>query len=407
MRYDYDYVIVGAGMAADSAARGIRSKDPDGSIALLGQDVDPPYERPALTKSLWISSELSVDEVFLGTRSATGARVHTETRVTNVNRADRVVRTTKGDTFTFRKLLLATGGIPRQLNLPPSSNVIYFRYLTDYRRLREVAGVGRHVVVIGGGYIGTELACALAVNDTRVTFIVPDREIGSRSYPPKIRARLARAFQDHDVTVHTGRRVTALAHIDADPAAGVEVTLADDSRVVADAVVAGLGIEPDVQLARHSGLTMDLGGVVVDEHLRTSSPHIYAAGDIAVYPDKILGRRRIEHVDQAQASGAAAGRNMAGANEPYTHTPLFFSDLFDDGYEAVGTLDTRLDLVEDWAPEAENARGVVYYLHHGGLRGVLLWNVWNSADKARELLKELWPQGSVQDASELRGRIPR
>ncbi len=406
MLYNYDYVIVGAGMAADAAARAIRSQDPDGSIAILGDDVDAPYERPPLTKALWMDEALTPEDAFLDTKAATGAQVLLNTRVISIDHAERVLDTSDHDQFTYRKLLLATGGAPRQLDHDPSDRVIYFRAMDDYRKLRNVSGPGQHLIVIGGGYIGTELACALALNDTRVTFVVPDDEIGARTYPPAIRQRLAEAFTQHEVTVLTGRHVLSIADGEDESDAHVVVTLEDGSRVTADAVVAGLGIAPSIDLARSSGLALDQGGVTVNEYLQTTSQHIYAAGDIAVYPDSILGLRRVEHVDQAQASGAAAGRNMAGAKEPYEHTPMFYSDLFDDGYEAVGTLDASFDMVQDWAPGEPGAQGVIYYLKAGAVRGVLLWNVWDSTDKAREVLKDFSAPNSVQSPEQLVGRIP-
>ncbi len=144
---------------------------------------------------------------------------------------------------------------------------------------------------------------------------------------------------------------------------------------------------------------------------------MFAAGDIALYPDRLLGTRRVEHVDHAQQSGRTAGRNMAASvlgNElgPYEHTPFYYSDIFDLGYEAVGVLDASLDLVEDWAPGAEGDTGVVYYVgaedsdEAGKLKGVLLWNVWDSTDRARELLAEFHEPGSVAGPDDLRGRIP-
>ena len=412
MRYDYHYVIVGAGMAADSAARGIRAEDPDGAIVLLGQDTDQPYERPPLSKNLWTDDEFAEDQVFLNTAGDTGAHVHTDTRVTAIDPRARTVTTSGDDVFHYRKLLIATGGTPRELNLAPSPNVIYFRSLSDYHRLRAQARAGAHIVVIGGGFIGTELACALATTEADVTFVTPDPRVGFRSYPLGIQERLTEALTAHGATIAAGRTVSSIAHDD-DPGDGkidghsrVVVTLEDDSTIVADAVVAGLGIIPDLALAEAAGLTIDGGGIVVDEHLRTSDPDIYAAGDIAYFADPRLGQRRVEHVDQAQSSGRAAGRAMAGATEPYENTPYFYSDLFSDGYEAVGILDTRSTMVEDWAPGQENAQGVVYYVSDGSVRGVLLWNVWDSVDKARDILAEFKADGSLGDPHELIGRIP-
>ncbi|MDZ7931110.1 MAG: FAD-dependent oxidoreductase [Rhodococcus sp. (in: high G+C Gram-positive bacteria)] len=158
----------------------------------------------------------------------------------------------------------------------------------------------------------------------------------------------------------------------------------------ADGVVFGLGVRPDTELAESAGLAVD-DGVVVDEFLRTEDEHVYAAGDVANYPDAILGRRRIEHVDNATEMGKAAGRNMAGAADPYTYTPYFYSDVYDDGYQAIGTVSTTLDVVEDW--KSVGKEGVVYYLDDDAVvGGVLMWNVWEGLDVARTLLAEKKPQ---------------
>ena len=170
--------------------------------------------------------------------------------------------------------------------------------------------------------------------------------------------------------------------------------------IEADGVVAGLGIQPNVALAEQAGLAVE-DGILVDEHLRTSQEAIYAAGDVANFPNPALGRRlRVEHEDNANTMGAAAGRNMAGAARPYTHLPFFYSDLFDLGYEAVGDLDARLETVADW--KEPYREGVVYYLGDGRVRGVLLWNVWEQVDAARRLIAEPGPFR----AQDLRGRLP-
>jgi 3-phenylpropionate/trans-cinnamate dioxygenase ferredoxin reductase subunit len=161
---------------------------------------------------------------------------------------------------------------------------------------------------------------------------------------------------------------------------------------------------PRTALAEAGGLTVD-DGIVVDAAMRTSAEDVYAAGDVASYPDVRLGRRRVEHVDHAEKSGELAGRAMAGADATYDQTPFFWSDLFDDGYEAIGDLDTRLEVVEDWQGDDEPTdRGVVYYLDEGRVRGVLLWNVWDSVDDARALIESTQDE-PVADPSSLRGRI--
>lgn len=403
MRFDYDYVIVGGGVTADSAARGIRELDPSGSIAILGDEADPPYERPPLSKDLWRDPDGHLP--FLGTDEATDAQVHTSARVTSLDRHERTVQV-DDDLYGYRALLLATGGRPRELNLGPSQEVIYFRTVGDYHRARALAG--RDVVVVGGGYVGTELAAGLALAGSSVTLLTPDGEIGARTYPPGVARRIRQEFEAHGVTVRAGTRARWLEHSTVGTVTVHAQTGETPVSLSADGVVLGLGIEPNAELAQAAGLPVS-DGVVVDRYLRTVDPAIFAAGDVASYPDAILGRRRVEHVDQARASGTAAGRAMAASLtgaplEPYTHTPFFYSDIFDLGYEAVGTLDAGATLVEDWA--APDETGVVYYTRDASLVGVLLWNVWDSTDAARALLSRYREPGSLPDPAVLAGSIP-
>ena len=162
-------------------------------------------------------------------------------------------------------------------------------------------------------------------------------------------------------------------------------------------VVTGLGVTPVTAIAETAGLTVD-DGIVVDEHLRTNDERIWAAGDVASYPDSILGRTRVEHVDNAEQMGRVAGRSLAGSDEPYAHTPSFYSDVFEFSWEAVGTLDPSLETVEDWVEELES--GVVYYLTDGKPTGVLLWRVDGGTDEAREVIAN-----PPADPADLIGRI--
>lgn len=403
MRYDYDYVIVGAGMSAHSAARGIRERDQNGSILIIGQEPDQPYSRPMLSKDLWFKAHKSESDASLDTATKTGASILVNTQVVEFRPEDHVVLTNTSDLIQYRKILLATGGTPRTIG-KPAERIIYFRTLEDYRTLRKFSGPGQHVIVVGGGFVGTELACGLAHVGTKVTMILAESELGIRNFPAGIRSRLARVFSEHDIEIMDDCAVKEITQ--ARGGQSVTVTLTSGEEYTADAVVAGLGIIPNIDLARDAGLATEGGGVVVDRFLQTSDTDVFASGDIAFYIDPLLGRRRIEHVDQAESSGRAAGRNMANANQPYDHTPLFYSDLFDDGYEAVGLLNAELDMIEDWEPGKETAQGVVYYLDQGAVRGILLWNVWDSTDLAREVLREYGDFDSVKHPEQLKGRIP-
>ncbi|GAA4622215.1 FAD-dependent oxidoreductase [Cellulomonas oligotrophica] len=393
----FDVVLVGAGMASDAAARGIRELDADATIAVVGREDTAPVERPALSKGLWTDPETTLEGVALGTAEATGATLLLGTSVVAVDTAARTVTTDDGRTLGYGRLLLATGGRPVHLpGVEESGRVLYYRSVRDYERLREVAGQGRHVVVVGGGYIGTEVAAALAQNDTRVTLVVSQDVLQGHVFPAALAARVDQRYVDAGVALVRGAR---LASADAGPDA-VRVHLQDGRTIDADALVVGVGIEVETDLAQAAGITVD-DGVVVDEQLRTSAADVWAAGDLAQYPDRLLGRRRVEHVDHAQSSGRQAGRNIAGAGEPYTHTPFYYSDLFELGYEAVGRLDASLDTVEDWHGDEPYAQGVVYYLDGGRVAGVLLWDVWDRTDAARDVIAH---QTDVSPEA-LRGRI--
>lgn len=381
MSHDYDYLIIGGGMTADSAAKGIRDKDADGSIGIVGEESTAPFPRPALSKKLWTDADFSEDDAALDTADETGATLHLGARVDTIDREARTVTTSTGDSFTYRRLLLATGGHPRQISaLPPSDRVIYYRTLEHYHRLRAAVAEHAHVAVVGGGYIGTEIAAALVQDGSSVTLIHPDDVLGSRTFPPDVADEVAEMFASAGVTVHGGAKVeggSASPH-------GIKLDLSDGTTVLADLAVVGLGIEPAGVLARRAGLeTSSDGGIVVDERLTTSDPDVLAAGDVAEYPDVILGRRRVEHVDNSDAMGAAAGRILAGSDEVYDHTPMFYSDLFDAWYEAVGTLDASL---RTEVVEKPDGGKVVYYVDDDEVVGVLLWKVGDGVEPAKRVL---------------------
>ncbi|KQO61271.1 NAD(P)/FAD-dependent oxidoreductase [Curtobacterium sp. Leaf261] len=386
---DYKYLVLGGGMVADAAARGIRELDEHGTIGILSEDLDAPYARPALSKKLWTDPDFSWDEkVDLHTADATGATVHLTTVVTGIDRDAKSVSTRPAgddgepEQFGYERLLIATGGHPKGLGLPESERVIDYRSAEDYRRTRALADRHAHIAVVGGGYIGTEIASGLVQNGAAVTLVDPDEVVGAGMFPSDLAAAFQQRFVDAGVTLRTGRRVTGGSETED----GVHLTLDDGSSLDVDAVVSGLGIEPNTDLAEAAGLSVD-DGVIVSATLVTDDNAILAAGDVASYPDRILGRRRVEHVDNAKEQGRQAGRNLAGAGEVYEHTPMFYSDVFDMGYEAVGQVTSSLRTVEDWMEP--QTTGVVYYLDDDDtVRGVLLWNVWDKTDEARKVLAE-------------------
>ena len=385
------YVIIGGGLAADAAIRGIREVDGSGSILVMSDEKDPPYDRPPLSKALWKGA--AVDAIWRHTE-LTGAELRLRSGAVALDPGSRTVRNAAGETFAYEKLLLATGGSPRHLPEADPS-VIYFRKLDDFKRAWDLAQHGAEFAVIGGGFIGSEIAAALAMNGRKVSLIFPDSCIGDRIYPRPLANFLNVYFRKHGVDVRFNERIERI-----DRKTGkLVVQTNENGATVVDAVVAGLGIEPNVGLAVSAGLTVQ-GGIVVDEMLRTSHPDIYAAGDVANFPCRALEQRlRFEHEDNARAMGRAAGRNMAGRSEAYSHLPFFYSDLFELGYEAVGEIDSRMETAEDWLQKFR--KGVIYYLADGRVRGVLLWNVWGQVDAARELIMS----GDRHKPHELIGRL--
>lgn len=392
---DHHYLIIGGGMVADAAARGIRELDADGDIGIIALEEDAPVTRPALTKKLWTDPDFGFDQVWLNTEQDTAAIRHPGEQAEELDPDRHTVRTSSGAHYRYQRLLLATGGTPKRVDMPDDERIVFFRSVDDYRRLRALSGRGRSIAVIGGSFIGTELAAALAQNDTETTLVFPEDVLGASVFPPSLAERFQRLFADAGVRMRAGTKIT---HGTAD-AATVTLYPEHGDGFDVDAAVFGLGIEPNVDLARAAGLRVD-DGVVVDDRLRTDHEHIWAAGDIASYPDRVLGRTRVEHVDNARAMGTQAGRNMAGADESYAHTPYFYSVVFGNRYEAVGTLDATLQTVVDADETGETM--VVYYLQDDRVVGVLLWNVVGQRDAARATIAE----ASAADPASLRGRIP-
>jgi NADPH-dependent 2,4-dienoyl-CoA reductase/sulfur reductase-like enzyme len=383
---EYRYLIVGGGLTADAACKGIRSVDTEGSIALIGDEPDPPYLRPPLSKGLWLGKDES--SIWRGTDEH-GVDLLLGREVVALDLDARNVTDDRGGRHGYEKLLLATGGRPREIP-GAAPGVVYYRTVADYRAVREAAKEGTPVVVIGGGFIGSELAASLAANGCAVTMVFPEDAIGARIYPADLALFLNEYYRGRGVDVRPGELVASIER-DGD---GFRVRGESGAVLDAEIVVAGLGIVPRDELATASGLPAD-NGIPVDDRGRVAGrDDIFAAGDVARFPTHDLGQDlRVEHEDHAKSHGHQVGRNMAGANEPYDHLPFFYSDMFDLGYEAVGQLDARLDVVAEW--KEPYRKGVVAYRDDDGHpRGFLLWDVWGKVGAATELIRAAEPVGS-------------
>ncbi|MDX9864385.1 MAG: FAD-dependent oxidoreductase [Anaerolineaceae bacterium] len=377
----YPYLIIGGGLTGDAAVRGIRELDAESAIGMVSFEPDPPYARPNLSKSLWKGRP--VEKIWRNTQDL-GAELYLGRKIVQLNPQGKSIHDDQENKYTYDKLLIATGGSPNQLPFG-KENIIYYRDFQDYQRLRVLSEHKESFLVIGGGFIGSEIAAALTMVGKKVIMVFPEDAIGARVYPADLAHFINDYYQQQGVRVVAGETVDSIEQT------GDRISVRTPTGRIfeVDGVVAGIGIHPNVELARQAGLKTE-NGITVDDHLRTSAPDIYAAGDVANFYHAALGKRvRVEHEDNALHMGKLAGRNMAGANEAYTHVPMFYSDLFELGYEAVGELNSKLETVIDWKEPFK--KGVVYYLQDGRVRGVLLWNVWKKIPAARALLAKPGP----------------
>jgi 3-phenylpropionate/trans-cinnamate dioxygenase ferredoxin reductase component len=380
----YKYLIIGGGMTADAAARAILKIDPTSSVGLISAESNPPYNRPPLSKELWKGKP--IESIWRKTETL-GLDLHLGRQVQSIDPKNKSTIDDQGNVRTFDKLLLSTGVTPRRLPFG-GDQINYFRTFQDYQSLRALTETKFRFAVIGGGFIGSETAAALSMVGKDIAIIFPDEAIGMKLFPRDLALFLNDFYQSKGVKVLSQQSVVGLKT----NATNLTLQTKSGYGIVVDGVVAGIGTQPNVRLAQASGLEVE-NGIVVDEFLRTSHPDIFAAGDVASFFNRALGKRmRAEHEDNANTMGNYAGRNMAGESVPYDHLPYFYSDLFELGYEAVGEINSSLETVADWKKPFEE--GVIYYLQNEKIRGVLLWNVWGQLEAARKLIAEPGPFNS-------------
>src|SRR5207302_3488627 len=262
---DYTYVIVGGGMTADAAVEGIRLADPAGPLAVIGAEPHPPYNRPPLSKGLWKGDP---EGGIWRQAATTGAELHLGRRVVGIDLQGRSVTDDRGVQYGFKKLLLATGGAPRRLPLQ-SDQVIYFRTLDDYRRLRGLAEQQLRFAVVGGGFIGSEVAAALRLQGRDVVMLIPEAGVGARVFPADLSRFLVEYYGEKGVTMRVGEGMAGLER----RAGKCVVRTTTGQELTAEVVVAGLGIQPSVELAEQAGLRVG-NGIEVDEFCRSSHPDI-------------------------------------------------------------------------------------------------------------------------------------
>ena len=374
-------VIVGAGLAGAKTAEALRANDYAGPVTLIGDETELPYERPPLSKGYLAGKDEFAKAVVHP--ESWYAENHVElvrgTAVTTLDRDGRTVELAGGQSVPYETLVLATGAEPRRLPLPGAEGALTLRTHGDADRIRATFGDGRRLAVIGGGWIGLEVAAAARGAGTEVTVL----EAADLPLLAVLGPELAQVFADlhraNGVDLRTGVRINEIT--------GTGVRLGDGSEVTADAVVIGVGVRPRTELAEAAGLDVD-NGVLVDAALRTSDPAIFAVGDIANHAHPVLGQRiRVEHWATALNQPKAVGATIAGAEQAYENLPYFYSDQFDLGMEYVG-----------YAPPGGYAR-VVTRGDVAGREFVAFWldgddrilaamnvNVWDVPDAVKPLI---------------------
>ncbi|XP_047183755.1 apoptosis-inducing factor 1, mitochondrial isoform X5 [Scophthalmus maximus] len=472
------YLLIGGGTASFAAARSIRARDPGAKVLIVTAEPDLPYMRPPLSKELWFSDDASVTETLrfkqwngkersiyfqppsfyipaeeLESAENGGVAVLTGKKVVHMDVRGNKIKLDDDTEISYDKCLIATGGIPRNLQAIERAGeevmkrTTLFRKVDDFKSLDKVSRNSKSITIIGGGFLGSELACALGRRSTEADLEViqmfPEKGNMGKVLPEYLSNWTTEKVKREGVKVISEALVKSVTHKDDK----LEIQLKDGRLVTTDHIVAAVGLEPNVDLAKSAGLEVDsdFGGFRVNAELQARS-NIWVAGDAACFYDIRLGRRRVEHHDHAVVSGRLAGENMTGANKPYWHQSMFWSDLGPDvGYEAIGIVDSSLPTVgvfakatakdtpkaateksgtgirsesetEDTAisPVASSTpaptvgqhrdnygKGVIFYLRDKVVVGIILWNVFNRMPIARKIIKDGEEHADLNEVAKL------
>jgi 3-phenylpropionate/trans-cinnamate dioxygenase ferredoxin reductase subunit len=335
MELHYDYVLVGGGLACVWAAQSIREHDKEGKLTIIGEEPFPPYDRPPLSKNLLTDDEMTQDDPYSKLDEFypnNGIELHTATRVMRLDRITRTLLLDDGHTIGYDRLLLATGARPRPLDTPGAdrTGVFLLRRLDEALAIRNALKNSRRAVIVGAGYIGMEVAAGARTRGLDVTVVEMANQPWPKFASEKLGAFMRSYYEKQGVRFHLGDSVVSIEGEGDSGPVGAVVTR-NGARIPADVVIAGLGVEPNVELARDAGLEIgDEGGVRADDFLRTSDPNIWAAGDVAQFKDAAMGKEwRLEHFLNAKWQGQAVGAIMTGEGGAYNRVPYFFSDEFD------------------------------------------------------------------------------
>jgi len=382
------YVIVGASLAGAKAAETLREEGFDGTIALIGQETERPYERPPLSKGFLLGkaakSSIYVHEE--GWYAGHGVNLLLGSTVTAIDRAGSRVELADGSAISYDRLLLTMGASPRTMDVPGGDlgGVRYLRTAGDSERLGAALADADRVVIVGAGWIGLEVAAAAREQGCEVTVVEHEPGALLRSLGPELGGIFADLHRAHGVTFRFGEGVSELRGSGGRVAA---VITSSGAELPADLVVVGIGAVPNTALASVAGLEVD-NGILVDAALRTSDPAIWAAGDVANAFNPLFGRRiRVEHWANALNGGPAAARSMLGQEVSYDRVPYFYSDQYELGMETSGLPEPgRYDEIV-YRGDTEGLEFIAFWLVSGAVVAGMNVNVWDVTDDIRALIR--------------------
>ena len=396
------YLIFGGGMAAGYAAKELAKRGlGSGELAIVSADDAPPYERPPLSKT-FLSGKDKESDILINPAdwySQQKISVKLKTVIRKVDLKNRALRAESGESFEFEHLLIATGARARKLECPGHDlpNVFYLRSLHDSQNIRDSAASSKRAAVIGGGFIGMEVASVLAQKKIETTLIIREDRVWSRVFTPAMSTFLEHYYTTRGVRVLKNANALRLDGKDRATA----VVLSSGDKVSCDMVVAGVGATPVTEVLAGAGLEID-NGIVVNEYLETNHVGVYAAGDVTNYPDRIFDkRRRVEHWDNAVSQGQHWASNVGGDRQPFVHVPYFFSDVFDLSYELWGDSQGATETIV--RGDANTSSFSVWWLN--GSRLVAAFAM-NRPDEERELAPE-WIKSKQQVSRERLGEQNR
>jgi 3-phenylpropionate/trans-cinnamate dioxygenase ferredoxin reductase component len=381
-----DYLLIG-GFACGYCAAELRKRGAEGSIVLVGREPEPPYERPPLSKE-YLRGESERADAYVNSPEwyeENGVELRTGTNVMGLDLEARTAKLQGGEELEFEKALIATGANVNILRVEGAGQegIHYLRAFGNSDGIREAAEGAERVVLIGGSYIGCEVAASLTAKGTECAIVTMEEVVLSRTFGEEVGRWFHELLESKGVVIHGGETLEAF-----EGEGNVKAVVTESGKVVeGDCVVVGAGVKPDVMLAKRAGLEVE-DGIVCDETLQTSVEGVYAAGDVCSYESRVHGRRlRVEHWDVAMQQGMHAARGLMGESVPYEVVPYFFSDLADwVGLEYVGPATDWDELV--WRGDRDAGEFAVFYLKDGKVAGALTVEKSEDLAHARTLLAD-------------------